>query len=255
MSLEHKFLNYNWNNGFKSESTILKSAEYSPKVMFLGTFNPNLEWNNADFYYGRNMYMWPILTNIFIYNKNQLYKPRTRYNLVPKLEDIFTICNKAQLSFAEIICEINGEIVINNDEKSIKINNEFELKGYKDRDLNKLGQMQLLVDNIDHITDFVNSTPSIRTIYLTFKDTGEWFDDKVSELKRKIKTAEIHSIFTPTGNGFRKNLPFPFNRRAWSLTHCWIWNGMNHSVDINKKKYGNLDHKWLVDSGVSPENF
>jgi hypothetical protein len=255
MSLEHKFLNHNWKNGFSSENTILKSSEYFPEVMFLGTFNPNLEWNDADFYYGRNMYMWPILTNLFLYNKNQLHKPRTQFNLVPNLEDIFTICNKARLSFAEIISEINGEIEINNYNKTIIINKEFQLKGYKDRDLNKLGQMQLLVDNIDHIANFVNSTPSIKTIYLTFKDTGKWFDDKVLELKGKIKTAEIRSIFTPTGNGFRKNLPLPYDRRAWSISHCWVWNGMNHPIRINKIKYGNLDHKWLTKNGVSLENF
>jgi hypothetical protein len=63
------------------------------------------------------------------------------------------------------------------------------------------------------------------------------------------------SIFTPTAKGFGELLEPPYNKRAWGLTHCWVWNRLNHPYPINKPDYGHLNHDWLIDKGVNPDNF
>lgn len=58
MRIKHKFLNINpkqnplnWDYRFYTENLILKNIDiYKPEVMFLGTFNPELKNNPADFF-------------------------------------------------------------------------------------------------------------------------------------------------------------------------------------------------------------
>ena len=55
MRINHKFLTVNpqqnilnWDNRFYTENVILKNVDiYKPEIMFLGTFNPQLQ-NNPD---------------------------------------------------------------------------------------------------------------------------------------------------------------------------------------------------------------
>lgn len=77
MPLIHKFQENNFGNGFQSHNSILDTVNYYPEVIFIGTFNHGWKWNNADFYYGRGMYMWTAMANLFLYNSNQLIKTRT----------------------------------------------------------------------------------------------------------------------------------------------------------------------------------
>jgi hypothetical protein len=56
-------------------------------------------------------------------------------------------------------------------------------------------------------------------------------------------------------NGFLESLPSPYNERAWSLSHCWIWNGLNNAIPINKPGYTHFDHDWLRRNGVDPNKF
>lgn len=43
MGIEHKFLEENFTKGFHTENAILKNKHFKPKVLFLGTFNPNTD--------------------------------------------------------------------------------------------------------------------------------------------------------------------------------------------------------------------
>ena len=77
MRINHKFLTVNpqqnllnWDNRFYTENVILKNVDiYEPKIMFLGTFNPQLQNNPADFFYGRNFFGQRLKTSS-IQNKN-----------------------------------------------------------------------------------------------------------------------------------------------------------------------------------------
>lgn len=255
MKIEHKFLNHHWGNGFWSENSILKSDHYKPEVLFIGTFNPNVPWNNADFYYGRGMYMWPILANLFLHNFNKLSEQRTHKNNNPTLDDIFRICKLGKISFAEIISGTKIEIPIKIDGKIIEVNSEYIWFDYKDKPLNYMGNKNWLDTNTLAICDYLNENPTIKFVYYTFKDGGDWINSQVSYIQNNNISAHHSSIFTPTCNGFRKNLDFPFDKRAWSLTHSWIWNGLQHKTPINKINYGNLNHNWLRKNGVNIKLF
>lgn len=118
MAIAHKFQNRNWENfGFSTENTILKNKKYKPEVLILGTYNPDTpNDNHADFFYGRN-WLWPAFKNLFIENEIIHMQRRMPTNgapnfpLNPTIEDVFTICKKAKLSFADLV----GSVMVNSD--------------------------------------------------------------------------------------------------------------------------------------------
>ncbi len=258
--MQHKFLERNdLPFGFSTNDTILKSEEYCPITLFVGTYNPNWDWNPADFFYGRGMYMWPILANLFLYNENILFHPRNGNNNQPTLQQIYEICKKGKISFADIIKGVKNDIPINvnNQQRTVQVNNEFVWQSYKDGELDFMGNQNWLDDNINAIADYIINTPSIKHVYFTFK-SGSWIVEKKRELTNTVNQnrndVTFENIFSPSGNGFGHLMP-QYNQRCWSITHCWIWNGLNHNTPINRIGYGHLDHSWLRSCGVEPTNF
>ena len=77
MTLLHKYQQHDFLNGFQTHNSILDIVPYEPEVLFIGTYNHGWSWNNSDFFYGRSMYMWTVLGNLFEYNNNYLVSPRT----------------------------------------------------------------------------------------------------------------------------------------------------------------------------------
>lgn len=267
MAILHKFLDHNFGNGFQTHNSILDITPYEPEVIFIGTFNHGWSWNQSDFFYGRGMYMWPALCNLFLYNQNQLISQRTNSNNNPTLNQIFEICSRSKIVFADIVKGVKPEIcsVELEDENCVLVNNEYRwetrtINGirvgeYSDNHLEYLAERNWLDDNVSEIINFINFTPSIKHVYFTFK-SGNWLVSKLIELKNGIREdIQTGSIFTPTANGFRRNLEVPFNERLWSLTHCWVWNGLPHVISINKNDYFHLNHEWLRRNGVNPDNF
>jgi hypothetical protein len=128
MPLLHKLQQHDFNNGFKTHNSVLYTVPYEPEVMFIGTFNHGWSWNNSDFYYGRNMYMWTVLSNLFEYNENYLIAPRTKNNLQPTLENLFEICLKGKIVFADIVKGLREDIPTVEDiqDQYILINNEYK---------------------------------------------------------------------------------------------------------------------------------
>jgi hypothetical protein len=253
MPIYHKFLNKNWGNGFQTHNCILDTTPYEPEVIIIGTFNHGWQCNNADFFYGRGMYMWTMLGNMFLHNGNVMIQRRTINNNIPTLEQIFQICTKGKIAFADIVRGTNPETPTAENENSILVNGNYVWDDYKDNHLDFMGENDWLDDNVDEIVKFINSTKSIKHIYFTFK-SGGWLVEKMQSIIQRTNTESACSIFTPTGNGFGQNLPL-YPARAWSLAHCWVWNGFPHAAPINKPGFGNLDHNWLINKGVNPGNF
>lgn len=118
-----------------------------------------------------------------------------------------------------------------------------------------MGHQDWLDDNVKAIIKFINQTKTIKHIYFTFK-SGDWLVDRLNDICDGVRPGvSFCSIFTPTANGFGGQLQRPFHERAWGLTHCWVWNGVNHIVPINRPNYGHLDHNWLTNKTVDPNNF
>lgn len=257
MPFLHKFQEHNFGNGFQTHNSILDTVPYEPEVIFVGTFNHGWSWNRADFFYGRGMYMWTALANLFLHNSNQLIARRTLPNGNPTLTEVFDICKKASIVFADIVQGIRRNIpaVEQLPDESVLVNNQYVWRSYKDQPLCEMAALSWLDDNVEAIARFINETKSIKHVYFTFK-SGNWLIGKSNQLRNQLRRDVVcSSIFTPTAGGFRSNLPQPFQKRVWSLTHCWVWNGLNHAVPVNKPDYGHLDHNWLSDKGVNVNNF
>jgi hypothetical protein len=71
--------------------------------------------------------MWTILGNFFIHNSNQLIKRRNQNNNYPAIDQVFEICKKGKLVFADIVKGIKNEIpaveLLN--EKCVLVNNQY----------------------------------------------------------------------------------------------------------------------------------
>lgn len=253
MTILHKFQNHNWENGFFTENSILKNNSYQPEVLFIGTFNHGWYRNPSDFFYGRGMYMWPIMANLFIHNNNQNDTVRNINNDIPSLSEIFEICKKGKISFADIVKGTKTGLDISDQGGVVKVNN-YLWADYKDSHINYLADQNWIDDNVKEIIKYINETPSLKYVYFTFKTGGNWILRKKALVEAGINIP-FGSVFTPTGSGFRHNLPIPFETRIKSLTHCWIWNGVQNDVYVNKEDYINLNHQWLIENGVNPNNF
>lgn len=257
MPFLHKYQNHNFGNGFETHNSILDTVPYNPEVIFIGTYNHGWSWNNSDFYYGRGMYMWTAMANLFLHNSNSLITQRTVNNNIPSREQIFEICKKGKFIFADIVKGINDNVVAVEQihTESVLVNQHYKWTTYKDGPLDYMASQGWLDDNVAEIVKYINNTKSIKHIYFTFK-SGNWLVDKMKEICRGIRSDVSYCpIFTPTANGFGKHLQDPYNERVWSLTHCWIWNGLDHQTPINRASYGHLDHEWLIRNGVEPANF
>jgi len=267
MPLLQKYQEHDFQNGFQTHNSVLDTIPYEPEAVFIGTYNHGWTWNNSDFFYGRGMYMWTVLGNLFLHNQNHFVAPRTSKNIQPTLQQLFEICIKGKIVFANIVKGIRDDItaIENKTEKFVIVNDEFKwcsglINGkkvgeYSDIYLDYLGERGWLDDNVDAITRFVNETTNIKHIYFTFK-SGFWLVDKLNTICNGLREDISYcSIFTPTAKGFGKQLESPFNNRAWGLTHCWVWNSLDHQYPINRIGYGHLNHEWLIDNGVNPDNF
>lgn len=267
MTFVNKHQQHDFQNGFQTHDSILDIVPYEPEVIFIGTFNHGWSWNDSDFYYGRGMYMWTVLGNLFLHNRNYLVSPRTKNNLQPTLPQLFEICTKGKIVFANIVKGLKEGIsyIENPQEKSLLVNNNFnwcsrEFNGnkigqYSDHHIENLAKDGWLNDNVDAIVKFVNETPSLKHIYFTFK-SGFWLVDRLNTICNQVRTNVSYcSIFSPTAKGFGVLLDPPFNNRAWGLAHCWVWNGLDTKHFINRLGYGHLNHDWLIDKGVKIELF
>ena len=257
MPFIHKYQQHDFGNGFQTRNSILCTEHYKPEVIFIGTYNHGWTWNNSDFFYGRGMYMWTVLANLFLHNCNHLVKARTAINNIPTLPQLFEICEKGKIVFADIVKGLSDRVIAieQPETQNVLVNNQYVWASYKDGPLDYMASQGWLDENVCAITNYINTTPSIKHIYFTFK-SGGWLVDRQNKICNGVRSGvSFQSIFTPTANGFGKQLHQPFNERAWGLAHCWVWNGLQHVYPIKRPHYGHLDHKWLEDNAINPNNF
>jgi hypothetical protein len=264
MPIRHKFENkpldaaqIMWPKNFETQNAILTITPYEPEVIIVGTFNHGWQWNPADFFYGRNMYMWTVMSNLFIHNANVLIARRNPPpgNNVPSLNQIFEICSRGKLCFADVILGTNNAFptVINNVNQSVLLNGT-NWNSYKDSQLNHFGINGYLDINVQNIINHIQNTPSIKHIYFTFATGGNWLINLRNNIINAFPQLQAGSIYTPTGMSLHNVPGYP--NRPWSLAHHWVWNNANHPITpINNPNYIHLDHQWLIRNGVNPNNF
>jgi hypothetical protein len=255
MSIKHKFQYVDWKNGFYTENSILKTNLYKPEVLFLGTFNPNTpNDNHADFFYGRNWF-WPAFKNLFI--ENDLVNLNRRmpsngapiYPLNPSLNEIFSICEKGKLSFADLINSVipnsnnyiiqaNDNIVFNNSEYNL-INDNVRNNQLGLAELDNINQVEW---NVLNIINYLGENPQIKHIYITRKPTGIW-KEKWIEIKNAqvSKGRNFEVIYTPSAANLKGN------PRLSMLIKHWLFN--------ENTNYSRLNNEWLIRNGVNLNNF
>lgn len=254
MPVQHKFLNYDWMNGFFTENAILKTDFYKPVVLIIGTNNPDTpNANFADFFYGRN-YFWPAFKNLA--NGNcELASRRMPPNGAPLLPlnpttlEIFELCKQFKFSFADLISNVlvnqnqidflpNDNIVVNGQEYNLINDNARNGIG----GLAELNQLNEVEWNTDRIIEYLCENPQIKEVYFTRQANGIWL-----EHWNQIKNSECGKgklfkiIYTPSGSRLAGN------PRMNSLIHHWLFN--------NGQNYDRFDHNWLTNSGVNINNF
>jgi len=251
MTIIDKFYKKNWGNNFKTEKGILITP-YKPEVLFIGTFNHGWLKNVADFFYGRNMYFWPIMSNLFIHNNSKHKKPRNKQNN-PSINEIFEICNKSKITFANLIKGISPNITIKKSDKNYILNSHYIWDNYSDFHLNNLVKLEYLESNTLNIINYINSNKELKYIYFTFK-SGSWLNKEINKIKEGTSVEVIGSIFTPTAKGLGKNLK-SFPSRISTLMHYWLWNNKSKYTNNIKKGYISLDHTWLKKNNVEVDKF
>lgn len=250
--IKHVFFEKNFQNSFRCENAILETP-YLPEILILGTFNPNTPNTNfADFFYGRN-YFWTALKNLFIHEEMRITGPRMPKNGKPKkklnpgLDEIFELCKKLKLTFADLIIEVlhdNSEYHLIKNDNVYYANREFNLIQDNKRgkihgltDLNKLNQVNW---NTENIITFLSSNPQIKTIYFTRQPTGVWKNEWEKIIKDGFSENRIFTnIFTPSGQGK------PVLNSMERLLNHWLFN--------ENPAFGRFEHKLL--NKISIEKF
>ncbi len=265
MVIRHKFENkpldapeINWSKDFATTNAILSRTPYKPEVIIIGSFNHGWPWNDADFFYGRDMYMWTVMANLFINNKNVLTSRRnpTLGNNILNLNQIFEICKKGKLCFAAVVLGVKKAIpeAINSRNQTVLVNGLYHWNDYKDDHLNIMGHNGWMDSNVQNIIDFINNTPTIKHIYFTFATGGVWLVGLRNAIIAAFPNLQAGSIYTPTGMRLPNFAGYPV--RPFSLAHHWVWNNAAHAISpVNNPNYIHLDHTWLIRNGVNPNNF
>lgn len=261
MKINHKFLTVkpslnllNWDGHFFTENAILKNnGIYQPEIMFLGTFNPELQNNPADFFYGRNFF-WAAFKNLFIEGQINLKKERVSsgpYN--PPLYEIFQMCINLKLTFTDLIESIfdeqdDNQIIIKATKEYITFgNNEFN--PISDGHLQKINTIRKVNWNTKNIISFLNHNKQLKTIFVTRQINSCW--QKQIDLIREAKSdIQIVPIYTPSAQGgaLHKQTGIYGNGKMTPLLRHWTQNDFGN--------YGNLNfNNWLINNGVNINNF
>ncbi len=256
MSIQHKFHQTNFGNGFETHNAILDITPYKPEVMIVGTFNPDTpNANYADFFYGRNFF-WTAFKNLFNHNAVVIPNRRMPPNgippaiLNPTLQEIFDLCIKLKLTFSDLILEVlhsnnphyqllqNDNVIFNGVEYNLIQDRQNGIVGGLQQ-LNVIGQVNW---NTQNIINYLCNNPQIKTIYFTRRPTGIWASQWNLIVNHNCMAGRITTnIFTPSGAGA------PVNRSMIRLLNHWVHN--------NNTNFGQLDNNWLTNNDVNTNNF
>lgn len=254
MPVPHKFLDDNWNNGFRTENAILKTELYKPNVLILGTYNPATpNANFADFFYGRNWF-WTAFKNLAngnfdMQNRRMPSNGIPQFPLNPTIDEIFNLCILFKFSFADLISNVlvnqneinflpNDNVIINGNEYNLILDNANNgINGLAE--LNQIGEVEW---NTENIIKHLCENPQIEEIYFTRQPTGIWLN-QLNLIKNSpcAKNRNYRVIYTPSASNLH-GVP-----RMNALINHWLFN--------NTPNYNTLNHDWLINCGVNINNF
>ena len=254
MKIEHKFIDSEFEKNFKTENAILKHKLDKAEVLILGTFNPNLKSNKADFFYGRN-YFWTGFKNLFVENKIIYHNERLEYcPYEPTLSEITDICSKLKLTFSDLILSIfDDEDKLKIKEKRGKeylVYNETEYNPISDKDLEKINKEkeENVSWNTENIIKFLKDNKQIKKVYFTRRATNCWLK-QLKKIKKEIPDIKIVEIYTPSAQGgaLHQQTNLYGEGKMKPLLKHWVHNKSGN--------YGCLDNNWLIKNKVNINEF
>lgn len=261
MRINHKFLTVNtqqnllnWDNRFYTENVTLKNSDiYKPEIMFLGTFNPKLKTNPADFFYGRNFF-WTAFKNLFKEGQITLSEERLAFNPYnPTLDEIFQLCIKLKLTFSDLVDSIfddqdNNPIIVRQNKEYVSFRN-IEYNPISDGDLQKLNRINKVNWNTENIITYLKNNRQLKKIYLTRRN-GLCWQKQLNQIVHALPEIKIIPIYTPSAQGgaLHQQTGIYGNGKMGPLLRHWTQN--------NNGNFGNLNHNnWLTNNGVNINNF
>jgi len=254
MAIQHKFIQTNFGNGFETHNAILDVTPYKPEVMIIGTFNPNTPHNYADFFYGRNFF-WTAFKNLannnaVLMNTRMPRRGNPPAILNPTLTEIFELCYKFRLTFSDLIFEVlhnnNPNFQLLQNDNVIYNDVEYNLIQDSKKDniagLQQLNTINQVHWNTQNIINYLCENPQIKTIYLTRQPKGIWRVQWNLIVNHQCMIGrQFTNLFTPSGQSL-EGTP-----RMTALLNHWVHN--------SNPNFGHLDHTWLMECGVEPNNF
>ncbi len=258
--MPHIFLNtsnFNGDNRFYTNSAILHTTHYKPKVLIIGTYNDGNHQNNlADFFYGRN-YFWPVMynlaNNLALGNINQLTSSRKRSLIAgapnPTLNQILELCKQFELAFADLVQDVL-----------------VPLGNHADKYVNNAVRNGQAIDNVAPIVEFLNNNPTIEFVYCTTKFSQLHhleilWNQIIENVNRTNITFGCIRTPSPQGGFPDQNIMggvINGTAKINAIARYWVW--VNHPAI----PYGNLpfqngfthfNHNWLINAGIDVNLF
>lgn len=188
MACNHKFI----------EFLHLEKLDFTPTTLIVGTFNPDIAENKAEWFYGRyENNFWAVLP--------RLYGENSMRNSNPSNWKAF--CKRHKIAITDLISCIEDADERNPEHIAL-------LKSYSDRSIAQKFEQHTPVK----IDELLKTNPSIKNVYLT-RDIGDTFWKKlwkpVEQYAKKTGINE-NKLLTPSGYAFyqlgRYNKQNPSNR-------------------------------------------
>ncbi|MCB0782548.1 MAG: hypothetical protein KDC03_23915 [Flavobacteriales bacterium] len=253
MPIRHVFWNIpegQWPNGLYTQDGILRLPDdVGPEVLILGTFNPEIEGNHADFFHGRD-YLWPALWDMLGRYESDRSGPRIGTNqkkwppskpLIPSLDEIAEIVVQMKIAFADLV----GCLFPHDLNYEVRSKNEVLWNGgsydlIKDADLDKLAGLWQVQWNTRTIVEFIRANDSIEHVYFTREFNGRWAD-QLEEIRQELtrKGKKLTQIYSPAAG----------KKTVGSKRRTVIGNWLRGD---REKGLGALDSDWLQRNGIDP---
>jgi hypothetical protein len=138
----------------------LQQLDFEPETLIVGTFNPDIDGNQAEWFYGRvaNNYFWDVLPRI--YGEDSLRNGFTHHNWKG-------FCNRRKIAITDLITSVNDADLQDDAHRSL-------LLGYGDNEIaNNFHDF-----TYTNIVGLLQENENIQNIYLT-RQAGNMFYDNL----------------------------------------------------------------------------
>lgn len=175
MPCTHKFLEY----------LNLNKLDFEPSTLIVGTFNPAIEGNKADWFYGRTdkNYFWEVLPRLF--------GEASLINANPTEWKAF--CKRHKIAITDLIASID-DANVSDPEHAQKI------LTYSDKTIAETFKQHTSVDILNLLTE----NPSFKNVYLTRGISTTFWKKQWQPIERYSVQNSLHhqTLLTPSGYAF-----------------------------------------------------